>query len=60
MSLNRQRDAFGTSLLALALCLGTLFSSAAFCDDSDIYFTDVSPYGTEGNLSGQISTAKDN
>lgn len=55
MSLNKQRNALRMSLLALALCLGALFSSSAFCDYPDIYFTDVPPYGTEGNLSGQIS-----
>ncbi|MBC8378863.1 MAG: hypothetical protein H8E62_06800 [Planctomycetes bacterium] len=52
---NRHKNVFGTSLFVLAFCVGTLLSSAAFCDAPDIYFTDVPPYETVGNLSGRVS-----
>jgi len=55
MFLNRHRNGFMMSQFVLAICIGTLFSSAAFCDIPDIYFTHVPPYGTVGNLSGQVS-----
>ncbi len=49
------RNAFSISLFVLALCLDTLFSPAALCDAIDIHFTDVPPYGTYQDLSGQVS-----
>lgn len=51
---NKHRNAFRTSFL-LALCIGTLFSSATFCDAQDIWFTYVPPYGTYDDLSGEVS-----
>jgi hypothetical protein len=37
----------------LAVCLGGLFCTRAFCDAPDIYFTNVPAYGTYDMLSGR-------
>jgi len=53
---NKHRNAFfGLSSFVWALFWGTLFCAPAFCDVPDIYFTYVPPYGTVGNLSGQVT-----
>jgi hypothetical protein len=42
-------------LFALAVCLGSLFCTQAFCDTPDIHFTNVPAYGTYGSLTGNVS-----
>ncbi len=55
---NMHRNAFfRLSLLISAFFWGILFCVPAFCDTPDIYFTYVPPYGTTGNLSGQVTGA---
>jgi hypothetical protein len=52
---NKHRNALRLSSFLSALFWGILFSAAAFCDTPGIYFTYVPPYGTAGNLSGQVT-----
>ena len=53
---DKHRNAFfRLSSFVSALFWGILFCAPAFCDAPDIYFTYVPPYGTVGNLSGQVT-----